>query len=76
MEKFTDDQLRKELERRGYYTGNLWTVSDVKIKFECTDEEAQDVLDNALQNEATMEQIWLSIQIFGEDAGLVSIEED
>lgn len=66
MEKFTTEELKLELERRGYYTQNLWTIEDVQDIFVCTDDEAQEVLNSALNNEATMEQIWFSIKLFGE----------
>lgn len=66
MEKFTTEELKLELERRGYYTQSLWTIEDVQDIFVCTDDEAQEVLDSALNNEATMEQIWFSIKLFGE----------
>ena len=69
MKNLTDKQLRDELSRRGYFTGNLWTVDDVKSKFFVTDEEAQEILMESLTNDATMEQIWQSINIFGEMKG-------
>jgi hypothetical protein len=65
MEKFTDEELRKELEKRGYYTQNLWTIKDVQDKVKCDDNTAQQILDKALTNEATMDQIWFSIIEFG-----------
>jgi len=75
MEKFTDQQLKEELSRRGFFTDNLWSVEDVKSKFNVTDEEAQEVLEKSLTNEATMEQIWLSIGIFGDMEGHRRVDE-
>ena len=69
MKNLTDKQLRDELSRRGFFTGNLWRVDDVKLKFFVTDEEAQEILMESLTNEATMEQIWQSIDTFGEMKG-------
>ena len=69
MKNLTDKQLRDELSRRGFFTGNLWKVDDVKSKFFVTDEEAQEILMESLTNDATMEQIWQSINIFGEIKG-------
>ena len=69
MENLTDKQLRDELSRRGFFTGNLWRVDDVKLKFFVTDEEAQEILMESLTNDATMEQIWQSIDTFGEMKG-------
>ena len=61
LKELTDKQLRNELSKRGYFVGNLWSTDDVKDRYECTDDEAQDILSMALTNEATMDQIWLSI---------------
>lgn len=58
------------LEEQGYFTANLWHVDDVMSRFNCDNDEAQDVLNQALTNEATMEQIWFSINEFGEIEGL------
>lgn len=48
-------------------------MSNIIIIFECTDEQAQYVLDKSLTNDATMEQIWLSIDTFGEMEKLVNV---
>lgn len=74
----TNKQISKAkqvLKDAGYYTDNLWTVSDVKIKFDCTDEQAQGVLNKALNNDATIEQIWFAIDMIGGNENLVSIKE-
>jgi hypothetical protein len=76
MAEITEEQAKEVLREKGYYVGNLWSVDDVKAKFKCTDEEAQDVLDGALQNEATMAQIWYAIDVHGEYEGLERIEEN
>jgi 5-bromo-4-chloroindolyl phosphate hydrolysis protein len=49
------------LKSRGYFVDNLWHVDDVTGNYNCTQEQAQQVLEMALKNEATMEQIWLAI---------------
>jgi uncharacterized lipoprotein YajG len=67
------EQARKLLESEGFFTKNLWHVDDVKGMFKCTDEEAQDVLNDALTNDATMEQIWLAIRIVAENKLLTEI---
>lgn len=69
------EQAKALLKENGYQVDNLWCVDDVKSKFECTDEEAQHVLYKALTNDATMEQIWLAIDIVGENEDLEKIEE-
>jgi hypothetical protein len=75
MENFTDEELKSELSRRGFFTDNLWRVEDVKSRFIVTDDEAQDILDKSLTNDATMEQIWLSIETFGEMEGYKEVED-
>jgi hypothetical protein len=76
MSKFKSvEEAKAYLTENGYYTDNLWCVEDVQSKFECTEEEAQDVLDGALQNEATMEQIWFAINYHAEEQGLIKKEE-
>jgi len=54
-------ELKRLLEQQGYYTDRLYQLEDVQAKFDCTDEQAQKVLDNAMNNEATTNQIWESI---------------
>jgi hypothetical protein len=45
------------LESQGYYIKNLWHIQDVQDKFECTDEEAFEVLDDAVSGDWIMEEI-------------------
>jgi len=70
------DTCKEVLEERGFYTDNLWHTDDVKGKFECDDEQAHEVLKNAFRNDATYEQIWMSIDCAGESLGLTKIEEE
>jgi hypothetical protein len=64
------EEAKVYLTEQGFYTGNLWSVDDVQANYDCTKEEAQDVLDGALNNEATMEQIWYAINFHAENDGL------
>jgi hypothetical protein len=57
------EQAKQTLKDAGYFVDNLWHIDDVKSKFNCTDEKAQEILNFALTNEATMEQIWFSINL-------------
>lgn len=56
------EEAKKTLKEAGYFVDNLWHVSDVTMNYECTDEEAKEVLLGAFKNEATYEQIWTSIK--------------
>jgi hypothetical protein len=69
------EKAKAFLSSKGYQTHNLWHIDDVKSKFKCNDDEAMDVLIGALENEATMEQIWLAIEIHGDYNLLEKIEE-
>jgi hypothetical protein len=57
------EQAKQTLKDAGYFVDNLWHIDDVKSNFNCTDEKAQEILNFALTNEATMEQIWFSINL-------------
>ncbi len=72
----SDNDLPKV--RDDYQKENLWCVEDVKSKFNCTDDEALEVLEQALTNDATMEQIWFAIDFHGNENGLLynEMEED
>ena len=67
LELISSQVLKNELKKRGYFVDNLWTTEDVQSKFNCTEDEAQEVLEQALTNDATMEQIWFAIECHGED---------
>jgi hypothetical protein len=64
------DDAKKLLKSEGYYVDNLWQTYDVTANYECTEEEAQKVLDSALTNEATYQQIWEAISYKAESINL------
>jgi hypothetical protein len=61
MTNISIEQAKQILKEAGYFVDNLWHVSDVKDSCNCNDDVAQTILLKALTNEATMEQIWYSI---------------
>lgn len=61
--------------REDYQTENLWCVEDAQGMFECTDDEALDLCEKALTNNATMEQIWFAMEFEGEEMGLKKVDE-
>lgn len=65
------DEAKKVLEEAGYYVNNLWHVKDVQSKFDCSEEEAMDVLEEALTSDSTFNTIWFNIDYFGQEEGLV-----
>ena len=64
------DNAKAVLKAAGYFVDNLWHVEDVQAKFDCSPMEAMSVLNRALTNETTMEQIWLAIYVDGDYNGL------
>jgi len=77
MDNYKEIEAAKQLlKENGYFTDNLWCVDDVKSKFKCTDDEAQEVLSGAMQNDATMDQIWFAINFHGEEMKLKENNEN
>lgn len=66
MQNLTIESAKQFLKDNGYFIDNLWCVDDVKGKYDCTDEQAQDILLSSLTNDATMEQIQFSINEFAQ----------
>jgi hypothetical protein len=59
------------LKQAGYFVDNLWHVDDVKERYNCNDDDqAQEILESALTNGATMEQVWFAIDMVAQDEGL------
>lgn len=63
-------QAKELLRSEGYFVGNLWQTCDVTLNYDCTEEEAQGVLNSALTNEATYQQIWEAISYKAESMNL------
>lgn len=61
------EKARELLQRNGYYTDVMWHIHDIKLRFDCDDETAYEILDEALTNEATFERIWFAIAIVIEE---------
>ena len=57
------EQARQLLKANGYYVDNLWMVDDVQSRFNCDQDTAQEILDNVMTCEYTMETIWDMIEI-------------
>lgn len=57
-------------EVKGCYTNNLWHVDDVKQTYNCTDEEALEILDNALTDERITSEIFEEIDSIAENMGI------
>lgn len=67
----TVEQAKAVLRENGFFVDNLWHIDDVKLNYDCeSDEQAQAILDGALTNDATMQQIWEAIDVYAEEDGL------
>ena len=55
------DKARAMLKAKGYFTDNLWCISDVITNYNCSTEDAQRVLLRAMTSEATIDQIYFAI---------------
>jgi hypothetical protein len=70
-------KAKEVLRNAGYFVDNLWCNDDIQSFFtDVSKEECQKVLDRALRNDATMEQIWYAIECVGEDMGLKRTDYD
>jgi hypothetical protein len=58
--------------REDYQTENLWSVGDME-NWDCNDEQALDILHDALTNDTTMESIWFAIDFYAEDRGIKKV---
>jgi hypothetical protein len=68
------EEAKEVLRNAGYFVDNLWSVDDIKGRFECDDETAQEIIEDALTNEWIMEQINVSITQACEHIGLEEIK--
>ena len=62
----TVEQARQVLKEAGYAVANLWHIDDVKSRFECSDKDALALMNEVLENDATIEHINEAIVIVGE----------
>jgi len=71
------NRAKEVLRKAGYFVDNLWHVDDVKLRFQVFDnEDAQDILNDALTNEWVFDQIWDAIRDVAEDKGFKTLENE
>lgn len=61
------EDLRIELQRRGFFTRNLWKVCDVQDLYKVDEETAQRILYDSLTNEYIMDIMFDTIHEVAED---------
>jgi hypothetical protein len=54
-------QAKKVLEKHGYLIHHMWNIVDITVNFDCTDEQAEYVLDRVLSSESVNSDIWETI---------------
>lgn len=57
------DEAKALLKSVGYFTDNLWHIDDVKSLYKCTDEQAYEVLEDALNTDTSFESVWESVNM-------------
>ncbi len=67
LKDISSEDLRQELQLRGYYTKNLWHVDDVMQNYNCTSENALEILDDVMQGEYVTSMVFDCIDINGEN---------
>jgi hypothetical protein len=70
------EKAKQVLAKHGYYTKSLWVTYDVQMNFECTDEQALEVLDKVFSSENTMETIFDNIKIVAHSMDLKSTTDE
>jgi hypothetical protein len=68
--QMTTDDAKEILKSKGYFVDNLWHIDDVTSSWECSDTDAYKILEMALTNGWTMEQISESIYLVAQDLDL------
>ena len=75
-EKLNDGATARALLRsKGYFVENLWSVDDVMQNYDCNKDVAYDVLERAMTNEATTEQIFLAIDYTCDDLEIKQLKD-
>jgi|AntRauMFilla1563_2_1112583.scaffolds.fasta_scaffold04143_9 hypothetical protein len=76
LEEINDSEYAQEKEAKevltdlGICASNMWSIEDVTGHYDCSEEEAMDVLDDASQSESLMESMWFNIHYSAAELGL------
>lgn len=74
MRAINIEQAKELLKKEGYFVDNLWQTEDVKMNYQCTDEQAQKVLNRVLQYDAIYELVWEGIKYEAENMKLKNVD--
>lgn len=67
LKDVSTEDLRNELELRGFQMDNLWQTIDVTDNYECDSDVAMDILTDTFNNYWIIEQIFLVIDQIAQD---------
>lgn len=54
-------QAKAVLMKHGYLVHHMWNIVDITVNFDCTDEQAEYILDRVLSSESVNSYIWETI---------------
>jgi len=60
------EEAKQVLRDAGFQVENLWSLPDVMDNYDCSEEEAMDLLEQTLTNDHVMETIWESMDIIAD----------
>jgi hypothetical protein len=67
LKEISSEDLRQELQLRGYQTDNLWHTEDVIQNYDCESEVAMEILELAMNNQWVIENIFTIVDQYAED---------
>ena len=70
------DTAKKYLESQGYFTANLWHTDDVCQNYKVNQDQALDIIEDAMTSEITIASIFEAIDIIAEENGYENKNED
>lgn len=59
--------------KTNYQLYNLWSIEDVQPHYDCDEDTAMSILEEALTNESVMAAIWNTIDMCADEEGLKEI---
>ena len=60
------EEAKQVLRDAGFQVENLWSLPDVMDNYDCSEEDAMDLLEQTLTNDHVMETIWESMDIIAD----------
>jgi len=64
------------LEKEGYHVGNLWRTEDVCNRYDCTDEDAEKILEDVIESQYISEIIFEMIDDKAEEMNFKRLEDE